>query len=232
MRVTIASLTRPLAAFTLHDGYDRASWRAPMVQALTGLEGWLEGVTPRFEDPIVPTGHGSYGPADIYLASRIVTVRFAARAMFRHGGSSLMVAQFDDLVASLVGEWVEIRVEDASGVRTASGYVGALPVRERISEWAARYTLIMNCPDPLKYGTTVAYAAAGGAVDVRNEGVPGVPYVGRCAVVLGCPGRCPDRVVGYGDGSRARRVRHGAAEHSGRRGRVADLGAADRRAAG
>lgn len=173
--MTITPVTRPGQAFSLVDGSGLNAWpKSGEVFGLErdGLDGWKNGVAPRFEAPEIPGQDGSYIPDEVLLASRVLTIRGFYVA--RKPASSLGVTAFDDLLASLVGEWLVITVHDAAGPRTVEGFVSAIPVNARISEHRLKFTLVILCPDPLKYGPEIAYPAAGPSVSVENAGTGSV----------------------------------------------------------
>jgi hypothetical protein len=110
-------------------------------------------VQPRYEAPEIIGGDRSYAPDEILLSSRLLTIRGFYRA--GREASSIGTARFEDQLAALVGEWLQITIEDSAGVRTAEGFVSAIPVNTRVNEWTVKFSLIVLCPDPLKYGPTV-----------------------------------------------------------------------------
>ena len=164
-----------------------------------GLHGWKNGVEPRYEAPEIPGGDGNYAPDEINLAARLLTIRGFRRVF--SPASTVGLAAFEDFLASLVGEWLTITVEDAAGPRTVSGFVSAIPVNDRVSEWTVKFTLIVLCPDPLKYGSPVPFLAPTGTVLVSNAGTgrvfPRLEVTGPVTVVdVQVPGR---RVRWVGD---------------------------------
>lgn len=171
MRVTVTPSQRPRDAFTLIDGSPLNSYdpRAEVIGLdRGGLDGWKNGVAPRYEAPEVVGGDGSYAPDEILLSSRVLTIR----GFYRAGelASSVAAAHFEDRLAALLGEWLHVTVEDAAGIRAVEGFVSAIPVNERIEDSLVRFTLIILCPDPLKYGPAVWVPAAPGMVAVENAG--------------------------------------------------------------
>ena len=171
MRITVTPSQRPRDAFALIDGSPLNTYD-PRVEVIGlergGLDGWKNGVAPRYEAPDVVGGDGSYAPHEILLSSRLLTVR----GFYRAGelASSIGAARFEDQLAALLGEWLQVTVEDAAGIRAVEGFVSAIPVNERVTDTLVRFTLIILCPDPLKYGPTVWTPAAPGAVVVHNAG--------------------------------------------------------------
>lgn len=171
MRVTITPASRPQWAFSLIDGSWLNTW--PLRGEVIGLErdglvGWDEGVEPRYEAPEIPGQDGNYAPDMVTLAARVVTIRG-----FYAGNASTSASQFKDRLAALVGEWLTLTVEDSAGVRSAEGFVSAIPVNERISDQRLKFTLVILCPDPLKYGPPATYPVTGTVVTVDNAGTAG-----------------------------------------------------------
>lgn len=171
MRVTVTPIHRPEAEFALVDGSSLNTY--PIQGEIYGLErngldGWKNGVSPRYDAPEIPGEDGNYAPDVINLSARLLTIRgfYAAHPP----ASSLGAARFEDLLASLVGEWLFVTIEDAAGIRTVEGFVSAIPVNTRVSERKVKFTLIILCPDPLKYGQTVSFPVTGSSVTVSNAG--------------------------------------------------------------
>lgn len=205
MRITVTPVSRPQDAFTLVDGSWLNQWPVDgTVCGLQrdGLDGWKNGVEPRYEAPEIPGGDGNYAPDEINLAARLLTIRGFKRIF--SPASTVALAAFEDLLAALVGEWLTITVEDAAGARTVSGFVSAIPVNDRVSEWTVKFTLIVLCPDPLKYGQLTRFPAPAGAVVVSNAGTgrvfPVLEVTGPVTTVdVQVPGRRV-RWVGVADG--------------------------------
>lgn len=131
-----------------------------------GVDGWFGTPAPR-EDPISRLmSDGDYMPAVLTQGSRIVTL---------HGygafDSTIECARFVDLLNSLVCQNVTLICEDAHGRRQATGFISDDPTPELESdEMSVKFTLIVTCPDPLKYGTPRSYTPSGGWCMVANEG--------------------------------------------------------------
>lgn len=169
MRVTVMLLDHPERVLTLVDGsWMNHRWLGGEILGLEkqGIDGWYDSLSPRDADPqAIPQQDGSYWPAMVNVAHRVVTVRGVHR-----GSSSLHVARFRDILAALVGEALEVRVDDASGARSAQGFVSAQIPATLTDARTTRFSLIVTCPDPLKYGPEVLFTGAGGAVTVENTG--------------------------------------------------------------
>jgi hypothetical protein len=171
MRVTVTPLSQPSWAFSLMDGSGLTRWpiNGEILGTLRdGLDGWLNGVAPKYEAPDIPGDHGSYSPDEIYLSSRILTIRGVYRAT--RAASSVSASAFADRIAALIGEYLTITVEDAAGVRTVEGFVSAIPAHDRRADHTFLFTLIITCPDPLKYGREVLFPVTGSTVTVDQPG--------------------------------------------------------------
>ncbi|WP_156027436.1 hypothetical protein [Mycetocola saprophilus] len=135
-----------------------------------GLEGWYSPASTRVDDqPDLPHLHGTYWPEAVYLSNRVLTIRgFHAAGI--GSGSSLSAARLRDRVAALVGEVVMVTVDDPAGPRHVTGYVADAPGIDRLSERRSKFSLVISCPDPLKYGPRVDYSVSGASVLVLNSG--------------------------------------------------------------
>lgn len=176
MRVTVTPVSRPGDALVLVDGSPLNAWpiRGEVVGLeKDGLEGWTESVVPRVDLSQIPQQNGSYWPGLVLMSSRILTIRGFHRA-FRSGSSTLAVARFRDLLASLVGEELEIEVEDAAGPRWVSGILTDQVAATHKNNITTMFSLIVTCPDPVKYGLPVATPASGGVARVENLGTADV----------------------------------------------------------
>lgn len=180
MRVTISRATTNEVIFALVDGPQHLNaW--PIGGEVFGLErdglsGWFDSVDPRVEEmPDLPGQHGSFWPEEVLLASRILTIRgFHARV--KGESSTLAVARIRDLITSLIGVALRIRVHDAAGPREVTGYIASKIPLTRVTERGTKFSLIITCPDPLKYGDPVHYPAGEGALTIENTGTGEVAF--------------------------------------------------------
>lgn len=179
MRVTISLASTNEPVFSLVDGSWLNSWPVRgelLALEKDGLDGWYESVDPRVDDmPELPGQHGSFWPEEVLLASRVLTIRGFHYGMVGRS-STLAVARFRDLVASLVGVALRVAVEDAAGMREVTGYISSQVPMTLLTERGTKFSLIIMCPDPLKYGQAVAYPAGGGVVSLENVGTGDVAF--------------------------------------------------------
>lgn len=131
-----------------------------------GVSGWFGTPAPR-EDPISRLmSDGDYLPDMLTQGSRIVTLH--GYAFF---DTTIECAAFVDLVNSFLCQRVTVICDDAHGRRMVRGYISDDPSPELYSdEISLRFTLIITCPDPLKYGEPHRFTPSGGFVMVTNEG--------------------------------------------------------------
>lgn len=202
MRITITPDARPGEAVTLIDGsWLNLTWLRGEIRGLVkdGLSGWFDSLSPRVSDSdvvAIPQQDFSYWPSRVTLAHRVLTVRGVHRADRGHGGSSLQVAEFRDWLAALVGEAVEVLVEDQSGPRTVTGFVSAqIPLTGRDLS-TTEFSIIITCPDGYKYVSPTDFAVAEGSAVVEQTGT------GRTFPILICRGHTTYLVVSDPDGNR------------------------------
>lgn len=174
MRITITPTTRPGEAVTLIDGsWLNHTWLGGEIKGLVkdGIEGWYDSLSPRdVELEAIPQQDFSYWPQKVNLEHRVLTIRGVHRASRWRGGSSLQVTGFRDWVSALLGESVEVAVEDQAGVRTVTGFISARIPVEGKDPFTTEFSLIVTCPDGVKYGDAVDWAASLGSVTVEQQG--------------------------------------------------------------
>lgn len=167
MRVTIESDvdTLVLGGTRL---WDTPGW---WLQASDPVEGWWPVPDPRVETAEVPQQDGDYFPALVNVSRRIVTVRGVRIGL----SSSLEVHDAMRRLNALVKRTLTLSVEDGGGVLSSQCYMssGAEMVM-RHSEDVLEFSLILTCPDPVKYGPPVAFPVSGGTVSVENTGTADV----------------------------------------------------------
>lgn len=131
-----------------------------------GVSGWFGTPAPR-EDPVSRLmSDGDYLPDALTQGSRIVTLH--GYAAF---GTTIECAAFVDRINSFMCQRVTVICDDAHGRRMASGYISDDPAPALYSdEVSLRFTLIITCPDPAKYGEPHRFTPSGGWVMVVNEG--------------------------------------------------------------
>lgn len=148
-----------------------------------GLEGWYDSVDSREGDLVaIPDSNGSYWPEALYSESRVITVRGFFSAL-GSDGSDVTVGTARDLVASFHKAPVRITVSDEIGDRYCIGYVAASIQVTRVSDVAFKFSMVVSCPDPIKYGpeSTVEVSGGGVALEVDNSGRAAVSPIIRSA---------------------------------------------------
>lgn len=117
--------------------------------------------------PIGPQADGAYWPSRMTLKPRVVTIR--GRVVQHDGSSSLELALFNDRLNAMVGQRLTLQVEDALGRRQSDCYLSSQ------MSWSSDLgvtdvTLIVTCPDPLKYGPEQSFQASSSTCLVVNGG--------------------------------------------------------------
>ncbi|MFC4223574.1 hypothetical protein [Lysinibacter cavernae] len=165
MRVTLASARGVL---DLVDGPHENRAPGPGLWGLEkdGLSGWYEPAAPRASSELIPQQHGSYWPAQLLLSPRILTIRG-----FRQDKSSAVAESIArDYLAALIVHDLTVHVQDAAGIRTVTGYQGSVPVFRHLNNHKSGFSLILTCPDPMKYGREATFSAVGGVITAENAG--------------------------------------------------------------
>lgn len=153
MRVSIYPCGAPDAAIVLSDARGLQSYWSPhemFVLEDGGLEGWFSPPSPRVEVQNVPQHDGAFWPARSLLGPRVLTITGVHSVSSK--ASSLAVAALRDRLAVLAQERLTIRVEDQAGAREVEGLVTSDVRVSPLGPSTTRFTLIISCPDPLKYG--------------------------------------------------------------------------------
>lgn len=133
-----------------------------------GLEGWFEPASPRVSIDTIPGSDGAYWPDTPLLSPRIVTIRGFHVASRR---STLSAARFRDRLAAWATRPLRLVVDDTPGVRTATGVLSDQIVINRKHEAVTKFSLIVTCPDPLKYSPPTHYPVSSGKVfEAENNG--------------------------------------------------------------
>lgn len=169
MRVTVAS---DVDTIVMHDLSHRQ--RGGLWITDKGFQGWWGAVKPREEGVDIPQQDGCYTPALLTAGGRTVTVHGACVV-----GSSVHMAALRDRICDLACRRLTLTVEDAAGVRSSACWLADDP---EPSMWAGEhvfeFTLVLYCPDPLKYGPEACFEGVSGLVVVENSGrVPTWPRI-------------------------------------------------------
>ena len=131
-----------------------------------GVDGWFNTPTLREDFEEHPTMDGSIKPLLMTQRERIVTL--TAGYQFN---SSVAAADAMDAINNLFGKELTITCEDASGSRSAIGYLSDSPdITLMNSEDTFIVELIITCPDPHKYSQAITYRASNNRITVLNLG--------------------------------------------------------------
>lgn len=141
---------------------------------LTALTGWHDAIGAREQAKDIPQQDGAYWPSRLTAAGRTITISAAADC-----ASSIAFSQLQDRINALSCSQLTILVEDSHGRRTATGWIADNIAYAMLpSERRATFTLILYCPDPLKYGEPQTFTASYGSIAVVNKGTaPSWPRV-------------------------------------------------------
>lgn len=178
MRVTIEP--EGMEPIILIDGSGNNAWSVDGALCVLdpepdGLEGWREAPSPKFDSaPEISDQDGAFWPERVFLRSRILTIRGSYSAGWLPGSSELASARFRDRLAALTGVPLTITVADQSGPRTVTGFIGAQGVSTREDDLTTLFSIVVTCPDPLKYGPAANYPAGSGLLTVENVGTGNV----------------------------------------------------------
>ena len=145
-----------------------------------GVDGLFGSPAVRESDTAIPQQDGSYWPSRFTSDHRIVTIRGFVRLH-----SSVEAADVRDRICDLMCRPLTLIVQQASKRWHLDCFMSADPEPlMRFAERAFSFTLILTCPDPLKYGDPVTFVASNGVARVENAGrVPSFPKIhisGRC----------------------------------------------------
>lgn len=176
MRIVITPKDDPDGAIRLLDGsdYNVNPWdRRPAAEAYLdadSTDGWYDSLQPDVQAQRIPGGNGAYMPGSFTSGARTVTIR-GHRVRYLHSDESSDVADglFRDRLSGLALREVTLTVMDPVGVRHADGFVSA-SIETSLDMGVMTFSIIITCPDPLKYGDPVPFHVNGGRVVVENRG--------------------------------------------------------------
>lgn len=134
---------------------------------IEGIDGW-DGTPAVRESPVArPQADGSYMPSRLTTDHRVLTLRCFVKCT-----SSLETALLKDRVSNLMARRLTVSVEEPTGTREVTGFLSGDPA-SAMAWWdqALRFSLIITCPDPLKYGPPLAYEGDGSDVVAANTGM-------------------------------------------------------------
>lgn len=110
------------------------------------LEGWWEPPAPRVESVARPQADGAFAPYQLLVGARIVTitVHHVAKDAASEAGSRALIAR-------LCRGWLRLVVVEAGHVSHVNGFVSAQVKAHHVAGVASTWSIVMTCPDPLKY---------------------------------------------------------------------------------
>lgn len=117
-------------------------------QGAGALEGWYESPAPRAESITRPQADGAYTPWRLLVGARVLTLVFHHRAR-----GPVEVREIFNQVMGLVKQWVRVAVREPGtlGTKHVRGFISEQPEIVRRDERTYTFTLVVTCPDPLKY---------------------------------------------------------------------------------
>ena len=167
MRVEISGGGSTIAAAT-----KRLGSKAGVYVASDGIEGWYGAPAPQQEGEALPAG-GAAWPVSITPSARVVTVHLAADS-----ASSEDAMRTLDIANGMLGKRVELAVTDASGRRTAEGYISDGPSATPIAMGRKLLLdLVITCPDPSRYGQWASADVTRGAALLVGGNAPTYPVL-------------------------------------------------------
>lgn len=131
------------------------------------IEGWYGGSGMKTELVDNPTADGAFIPARILQSKRVVTIYGRT-----FPDSSIDEFSLIDRLNNLIGRKLRLAVIDSSGWRETTAVISddesiiVTPLAEYND-----FTLILDCPDPLKYSPPKEYENANGSILVENNGL-------------------------------------------------------------
>lgn len=144
------------------------------VWGVEGMDGW-DGTPAVRESPVArPQADGSLMPSRLTVDQRVLTIRCLVKC-----SSTLAADALKDRVSDLMARVLTVSVEEPVGVREVTGFLSADPTTTLVfRDQAVRFSLIVTCPDPLKYGRGLHFDGDGSLVRVTNPGrMPAWPTV-------------------------------------------------------
>lgn len=179
MLLTIVPDRRPQDALHLL-GSERAQASGIEWVLEPDLEGWHDGAELRVEEmPEIPGMHGTFWPDEVLMGARVLTIPGYVQVR-GEAGSSLGLAAARNRLLGLVGEPLTIQVIDEAGPLQVSGYLAAPPIlQRRVARRRFGFSLVVRCPDPLKYGPLVHHRHTVGetSLELENSGTGDVAFV-------------------------------------------------------
>ena len=110
------------------------------------LEGWWEPPAPRAESIERPQADGAFAPAALLVKARTLTV-----VMHHDTSTERLEREARDQIAALARGWIRVVVEEEGRTSYVLGYVSEQAKITHRSGTRATWSLVLTCPDPLKY---------------------------------------------------------------------------------
>lgn len=162
MRVTVGSGVDTLVLHDMTHRQEGGLWLTDQ-----GIQGWWGAVKPREEGVPIPQQDGCYMPARLTSGGRTVTVNGACVA-----SSSVDMGVLRDRINDLMNRPLTLMVSDSMGERHAACWLADDPEPGMwVGEQVFTFTLVLFCPDPLKYGREVSFAPSLPWLEVENAGL-------------------------------------------------------------
>lgn len=110
------------------------------------LEGWWEAPAPRADSVDRPQADGAFAPAALLVKARTLTV------VLHHDTSTpRLEREARENIAVLSRGWIRVAVEEEGRTSYVVGYVSEQMKITHRSGTRATWSLVLTCPDPLKY---------------------------------------------------------------------------------
>lgn len=110
------------------------------------LEGWWEAPAPRADSVDRPQADGAFAPAALLVKARTLTV------VLHHDTSTpRLERETRENIAALSRGWIRVVVEEEGRTSYVVGYVSEQMKITHRSGTRATWSLVLTCPDPLKY---------------------------------------------------------------------------------
>lgn len=139
-----------------------------------GIKGWFGSPDVREDAVERMMSDGDLFPARITQGARVLTLDVGACCE-----SAIEAAKLLDDVNALIGKRLTVTGHDAHNERTVYGFIAEDIAPEFKSETEiVTFTLIIKCPDPLKYSDWLTFVQSGGTVKAINGGnAPSLPKI-------------------------------------------------------
>lgn len=146
-----------------------------------GLDGWHSSPAPQQEGEALPAG-GAVRPTNLTPAARVLTAH-----LFADAASTVEAQRVADILNGMFGRDIDIAVTDASGRRTAMGYLSDEPTVQLVGqEQKLLVDLVITCPDPNRYGAWETRDVTNGGSILQGGNAPSYPVIeatGECTAL-------------------------------------------------